>query len=79
MDCRQEGWAWGKNGRRTAGIRANRQGPNKGAGWQGWGHWLGTGTTSTRAMKCLPFEEALAVARSSGQRLLKRQELHCAG
>ena len=36
----------------------------KDRGWQGWGHWLGTGTVKTGAEQFLPFEEALAVARS---------------
>ena len=37
-------------------------------GWQGWGHWLGTGNQANQAKKAhfLPFGEALAVARSLG-------------
>ena len=36
----------------------------KDAGWQGWGHWLGTGNTKSGTEQFLPFDEALAVARS---------------
>ena len=38
----------------------------KGSGWQGWGHWLGTGNQANQAKNAqfLPFDEALAVARS---------------
>ena len=38
----------------------------KGGGWQGWGHWLGTGNTNQRSEPFLPFGEALAVAQSLG-------------
>ena len=34
-------------------------------GWQGWGHWLGTGNQSNKAKKekFLPFDRALRAAR----------------
>ena len=37
----------------------------KGDGWQGWGHWLGTGSQSSKTKKeqFLPFDEALRAAR----------------
>ena len=38
----------------------------KDGGWQGWGHWLGTGTVATHLRVCLPFQEALAFVRSLG-------------
>ena len=40
----------------------------KDGGWQGWGHWLGTGNQPGPAKKerFLPFDQALAVARSLG-------------
>jgi len=60
---------WRREGlpRRAASQRAHAlQGSNphttKGGGWQGWGHWLGTGTTRA-APPPPPFDEALAVAR----------------
>ena len=34
------------------------------AGWQGWGHWLGTGNKVGGAKDFLTFDEALRVARS---------------
>ena len=34
----------------------------RGAGWQGWGHWLGSGNVANKEF--LPFDEALAIARS---------------
>ena len=49
---------------RPANVPSNPQKIYKHDGWQGWGHWLGTGNTCTKQF--LPFEEALAVARSLG-------------
>jgi len=44
-----------------------------GAGWQGWGHWLGAGNEAGGAKKSfLPFDKALRVARSL--RLVSEQE-----
>ena len=42
------------------------------AGWQGWGHWLGTGTQKNQKKSFLPFDEALLVARSL--RLVSQKE-----
>ena len=64
LSSSREWTAWCKNGMRPAGIPANPSTVYKDHGWQGWGHWLGTGTTSTHTMEFLPFAEALAVARS---------------
>ena len=33
-------------------------------GWQGYGHWLGTGKVSSKARMFLPFKQALPHARS---------------
>ena len=33
-------------------------------GWQGHGHWLGTGTVAHKDQKFLPFKHALLYARS---------------
>ena len=38
----------------------------KGGGWQGWGHWLGTGSSQHGTQQVLPFGEALVVAQSLG-------------
>ena len=32
-------------------------------GWQGYGHWLGTGTVASKDQHFLPFKEALLYAR----------------
>ena len=44
----------------------------KDAGWQGWGHWLGTGNQNDQKKEFLPFDNALRVARSL--RLISRKE-----
>ena len=33
-------------------------------GWQGYGHWLGTGTVANKDQQFLPFKKALLYARS---------------
>ena len=33
-------------------------------GWQGWWHWLGTGTVAHKDKQFLPFKKALVYARS---------------
>ena len=64
MSGRKEWAAWCKNGMRPAGIPTNPQSTYKDGGWQGWGHWLGTGNKVGGAKEFLPFEDALAVAHS---------------
>jgi len=46
----------------------------KGGGWQGWGHWLGTGNQSSKAKRAqfLPFDECLRAARQL--RLVSKKE-----
>ena len=48
--------------------------PYTDGGWQGWGHWLGTGTQSNQAKRAqfLPFDECLLVARQL--RLVSKKE-----
>ena len=58
----REWLAWCRSGRRPPNVPSNPSQAYKGAGWQGWGHWLGTGNQHTKEF--LPFGEALAVARS---------------
>ena len=57
---------WCKEGMRPLGVPSAPDKTYKGGGWQGWGHWLGTGTQSSKTKEFLPFAEALAVARSLG-------------
>ena len=61
---RTEWEAWCKEGRRPPNVPSHPSRTYKDGGWQGWGHWLGTGNQHTKQV--LPFAEALAVARSLG-------------
>ena len=63
----QKEWkAWCKEGMRPPNVPADPDQAYKDGGWQGWGHWLGTGNQQARHKQFLPFDEALAVARSLG-------------
>ena len=53
---------WSKEGMRPPNVPADPSKTYKHGGWQGWGHWLGTGNIKT--MLFLPFDEALGVAHS---------------
>ena len=56
---------WCKEGMRPANMPAGPDQVYKHDGWEGWGHWLGTGNTRLRVLQeYLPFKEALDVARS---------------
>ena len=63
----QKEWkVWCKEGRRPPNVPSNPDATYKGGGWQGWGHWLGTGNIQNGDQQFLPFKEALAMARSLG-------------
>ena len=64
----KEWYAWCKEGRRPPNVPSNPAKVYKDDGWEGWGHWLGTGNQGCRrsSVPFLPFTEALAVARSLG-------------
>ena len=53
---------WSKEGMRPPNVPGAPNKVYKNDGWQGWGHWLGTGNVRTKLF--LPFDEALLVARS---------------
>ena len=53
---------WSKSSARPANIPSSPHNVYKHGGWQGYRHWLGTGTKKF-LKKFLPFEEALAAAR----------------
>ena len=55
---------WCKEGRRPPNVPSHPHRTYKDGGWQGWGHWLGTGNTGNNTPPFLPFEEVLAMARS---------------
>ena len=63
----QRAWyGWCAEGRRPPNVPTHPQRTYKGGGWQGWGHWLGTGNAKSGTKQRLPFGEALAAARSFG-------------
>ena len=64
LASRVEWRVWCNEGRRPPNVPALPSQVYEDAGWQGWGHWLGTGTHASQAKQSLPFDEALAVARS---------------
>ena len=71
----QNEWkVWRKEGLRPPNVPSNPDQTYKGGGWQGWGHWLGTGNQSSKAKReqFLPVDEALRVARSL--RLVSQKE-----
>ena len=55
---------WCKEGRRPPNVPSSPHHTYKDGGWQGWGHWLGTGNQANDTKEFLPFDEALRVARS---------------
>ena len=42
---------WSKEGTRPPNMPSNPDTTYKDGGWQGWGHWLGTGSLSSKAKK----------------------------
>ena len=54
---------WCKEGMRPTKVPAAPDRTYKGGGWQGWGHWLGTGNQKHQKKNFLPFDEALRAAR----------------
>ena len=69
----QKEWrVWSKEGLRPPNVPSRPDQIYKDGGWQGWVHWLGTGTKAAKAKQFLPFDEALRVARAL--RLVGRKE-----
>jgi len=70
---------WCKEGRRPPNVPSHPDATYKDGGWQGWGHWLGTGTQSSKAKRAqfLPFDEALRVARCLRLNCEKEWRLWC--
>ena len=63
---RMEWQVWSKEGLRPPNVPSAPNEVCEDHGWQGWGHWLGTGNHASQMKQLLPFDEALAVARSLG-------------
>ena len=57
---------WSKEGMRPRNVPSMPNRVYKDHGWQGWGHWLGTGNTQPGTEQFLPFGGGLVVARSLG-------------
>ena len=70
LSSQNEWRQWCSSGRRPATMPYEPSAVYKGEGWQGFGHWLGTGNRSTKptnttmSSRFLPFDKALAMARS---------------
>ena len=60
----REWTAWCTEGMRPPRVPSHPNLAYKHDGWEGWGHWLGTGNLETKLF--LPFSEALAVVRFLG-------------
>ena len=55
---------WRKSGGRLPSMPSAPDQVYKHEGWQGYGHWLGTGNVAPKDQQFLPFKEALLCARS---------------
>ena len=64
LKSKKEWQDWTKTGVRPANIPSTPERTYKHDGWQGYGHWLGTGAVAPRDKQFLPFKKALAYARS---------------
>ena len=69
----QKEWKeWCRSGSRPINIPSNPHTAYKADGWQGCGHWLGTGKVNKHLF--LPFKSALAFARALGLKSTKEWE-----
>ena len=51
----QKAWStWGKGGTRPPNVPCHPTTTYKNEGWQGWGHWMGTGSTQQRVAATPP-------------------------
>ena len=64
LKCREECSVWCKTTARDANVPACPDRIYTLDGWQGYGHWLGTGTVAHKDQQFLPFQKALLYARS---------------
>ena len=60
----REWQSWCKHGERPVNVPACPDRVYTHEGWQGYGHWLGTGTVAPKEQKFLAFKKALLHARS---------------
>ena len=64
LKCQTEWKDWAKTGARPANMPSNPDATYKHDGWQGYGHWLGTGNVADKNKQFLPFKKALVYART---------------
>ena len=64
-------------GARPANIPSDPSTVYKHDGWQGWGHWLGTGAVAHKDKQFLPFKKALLHARSLKLKSQNEWEVWC--
>ena len=76
---KKEWKTWCKSDERTANVPAGPDQVYKHDGWQGYGHWLGTGTVAAKSgdQQFLPLKEALLQARSLKLKNKKAWEAWC--
>ena len=68
---------WHRKEPRKPGVPPRPDRTYKGGGWQGWGHWLGTGNSSHPGKHFLPFAEAQAAAAALGLASAKEWRAWC--
>ena len=64
LKSRTEWKVWSKSEGREANIPSTPERSYRHDGWQGYGHWLGTGNLVGGKLAFLPFKKALLHARS---------------
>ena len=64
LAAKKDWQAWSKSSARPANMPSAPEKTYKHDGWQGYRHWLGTGTVAQKLQQVLPFKEALLHARS---------------
>ena len=64
LKSKKEWQDWAKNGVRPANIPSAPDQIYKVDGWQGYGHWLGTGNVAPQDKQFLPFKKALLYAHT---------------
>ena len=64
LTCQKEWEVWSKSSVRPLNIPSAPHATYKHDGWQGYGHWLGTGNQVGGKLDFLPFKKALLQARS---------------
>ena len=63
LKTREEWREWCKSGARVANMPSAPHTVYKYDGWQGWGHWLGTGNIASKDQQFLPFKKSIDDSR----------------